>query len=203
MNISGNEQKYKTQKALSRSLIGNFLTKVVVMVEKNQPKSILDVGCGKGFVVSFLKRHLEKSTAEQIDFWGFDISSENIQVARKVLGEEKAFVADIYEIDLPERSFDLVLALEILEHLEKPRKALKQLQKITKRNILLSVPLEPYFGFSNLLFRRKMKEIKKEESRINKWTKGKFVNLVDKYFEVEEVTISFPWLLVLAKKNKS
>jgi ubiquinone/menaquinone biosynthesis C-methylase UbiE len=201
MNISGNEQKYKTQKALSRSLIGNLLTKIVVLVEKKQPKNILDVGCGKGLVVSFLKRHLEKSSVEQMDFWGFDISSENIQVAKKVFGNEKAFIADVYGIDLPERSFDLVLALEILEHLEKPQKALKQLQKITKRNILLSVPLEPYFGLSNLFFRRNMEEIKKEESRINKWTKGKFVKLVNKYFEVEEVTISFPWVLVLARKK--
>jgi SAM-dependent methyltransferase len=74
---------------------------------------VLDYGCGSGFFVRRLSRHFSAS--------GFDLSP----TARQ-LTESHASGVTVYERpdDVPSRSFDLVTALHVLEHIQEPSEAL-------------------------------------------------------------------------------
>lgn len=73
--------------------------------------SVLDMGCGPADILSYLP---------MVDYWGFDISEEYINLAAKKYGTRGHFQAQLLVIDdlasLPK--FDLVLASGVLHHLD-------------------------------------------------------------------------------------
>lgn len=75
---------------------------------------ILDVACGEGAVLAFLRAR------GYTDLAGFDLSPENVALCREA-GLDFVRVHDALALDAfePGRSFDAVLCLDVLEHLPK------------------------------------------------------------------------------------
>jgi SAM-dependent methyltransferase len=92
--------------------------------------SILDVGCGDGRITNRLADRYPKVV-------GVDISEAALQhvKAPKVR-------ASVESLPFKDRSFDLVLATELLEHLPKAiyHKAIVEMKRVAKEWILISVP---------------------------------------------------------------
>jgi cyclopropane fatty-acyl-phospholipid synthase-like methyltransferase len=77
------------------------------------PKTICDVGCGAGEVL----RQLQENLGNECNFWGYDISPQAYALARRRANERLHFArADFCEEET--RSFDLILLLDVIEHLE-------------------------------------------------------------------------------------
>ncbi len=95
--------------------------------------SILDVGCGDGIMLNYL--------AEHGNHYQRMVGMDKSKSALKYLNTEKV-IASIDDIPFPDRSFDLILCLEVLEHLKHNiyPKALLKLQRVAKKYILISVP---------------------------------------------------------------
>lgn len=91
--------------------------------------SILDVGCGNGFVINNL--------AGKYDCTGIDISETALAhvTVKKCIGS-----AD--ELPFPDDSFDLVMINDVLEHLTDSAlsKALAELRRVARKYILVTVP---------------------------------------------------------------
>jgi len=100
------------------------------MILKYAGKSILDIGCGSGeYVKSLLKAGYEVK--------GIDILyNENW----KNIDNDSFNVGEINNLPYSYDSFDTLLAFEVLEHLENPDTALKEMYKVTNNNIIISVP---------------------------------------------------------------
>lgn len=101
---------------------------------------ILDLGCGLGFFSKCIVETLEPSA-----LIGTDISSYAIETAKKNcsnLSCASFVVGDINEILPTLGYFDLVVAMDILEHICKPEILLKKLHKhiVNDGFILVSVP---------------------------------------------------------------
>ena len=78
-----------------------------------QPATIGEVGCGAGEVL----RQLQMKMDPQCQFWGYDVAPPAIGLARQRQNERLTFeVADFGAIDTPR--FDLLLALEVVDHVE-------------------------------------------------------------------------------------
>lgn len=114
-------------------LINKFL-------ERKNIQNALDIGCGDGFF-TFKLLELEY----KVD--AIDVSSEAIKSTKervKTIGMEN-FVSlynqDIFEFE-PKQKYDIILCLEVLEHVEKDICALKQIKNWLKRDglLILSVP---------------------------------------------------------------
>lgn len=110
----------------------NFLIKQNLLGGKVK---ILDVGCGTGKNVEALSKIG--------DCWGIDTSPEAILFCKK-RGIKKVIRGSIEKIPFPKRSFDIITALDVLEHVDDSR-SLKEIYRILKAKgiILITVPAYP------------------------------------------------------------
>jgi SAM-dependent methyltransferase len=77
------------------------------IVDEFHPETVLDVGCGIGFLVQALRQR-------GVSAWGFDISEYAIS---QVPASVKAYCEVASVTDGVERDFDLIVCVEVLEHI--------------------------------------------------------------------------------------
>lgn len=77
------------------------------------PRSVCEVGCGAGEVLRQLQLHLPAST----EFVGYDIAPTAIALASSRANDHLHFVLGDYHA-LANASYDLILVVDVLEHLE-------------------------------------------------------------------------------------
>ena len=106
----------------------------------------------------------------------------------------------IYSLQRESSSFDLVICLEVLEHLDDPEMALKELGRVTNKFCLLSVPNEPLWRIMNIMRVKYISNLGNTPGHINHWSRKKFLKLLSKYFKVINYKNSTPWIIVLVEK---
>lgn len=84
--------------------------------------NILDAGCGSGL----LKHYLNEDKVS--NYVGLDVDGK-IDIH-----------GSVYYLPFKNESFDTVTILEVLEHLEHPMAALKEVVRVSKRRVVVSVP---------------------------------------------------------------
>ena len=100
------------------------------------PKTICEVGCGAGEVLVQLQKYMDDDCL----FWGYDISPQAIELSkRKANARLKFQLADIREEK--DNFFDVILLLDVIEHLEDYFSFLRDL-KTKSRYKILHIPLD-------------------------------------------------------------
>jgi cyclopropane fatty-acyl-phospholipid synthase-like methyltransferase len=101
-----------------------------------EPSTICEAGCGAGEVL----RLLQENMSEACTFWGYDISPQALEMCKQRANERLHFkLADITQEQ--EVFFDLILVLDVIEHLEDYFRFLRDL-KPKSRYKLFHIPLE-------------------------------------------------------------
>ena len=125
--VSGNSQEH-WDSALARSWDSQELewpTKNELIASLAKPSDvILDIGCGNGSIL----RHLRGLGYRQLQ--GLEISTYAIERLRGE-GIEMHYGA-LPSIPLPEASFDVVIASEVLEHIIRRRRFLSEMHRVLK-----------------------------------------------------------------------
>lgn len=199
METTDNYKKHTTSNPLQKFFITNFEKTLGNEIKKLNVESILDAGCGEGFTLEYLRVRKIGKTYEGIDFL-----KKAVEIGTKVHPNIKLKQASIYELPYKDNSFDLVLSTEVLEHLEDPRKALKEIFRVSKKFVVLSVPNEPIFMGSNFLRVKNWSRFGNDIEHINHWTFFGFESFVKKNSGLNAKVISrkypFPWTLLVFKK---
>jgi SAM-dependent methyltransferase len=102
-----------------------------------RPARVLDVGCGPGFLMLFL--------AELgIEVEGIDFSPSSRELAPAEV-RDRILIGDVTEAHVPERSFDLVICREVLEHLTvvQVRRTVGQLCRASDRFVYVTTRFHP------------------------------------------------------------
>jgi 2-polyprenyl-3-methyl-5-hydroxy-6-metoxy-1,4-benzoquinol methylase len=102
-----------------------------------EPRRVLDVGCGPGFLMLFL--------AELgVDVEGVDFSPSSRELAPSAV-REQILIGDVSEPHVPERSVDLVVCREVLEHLTvlQVRRTVEQLCRASSRFVYVTTRFHP------------------------------------------------------------
>lgn len=95
--------------------------------------SIIDIGCGYGYLMD--------SFAEAKDVYGTDISDEAVKIAQKRNDNYKVSQMDILKPIKLKHKFDLVLAINVIEHLKTPEAGIKNIKTLLNKNGLVIVHL--------------------------------------------------------------
>jgi 2-polyprenyl-3-methyl-5-hydroxy-6-metoxy-1,4-benzoquinol methylase len=193
-----NEQKYQNRNPVQQFLLNRFLDHLCSWIELLNPESILDFGCGEGY---FWKAMNDRGLRPR-NVRGVDFSDEAIRVAREIVPMYRFSVMDLFDMDTKEEQFDLVMAIEVLEHLDAPEKYLSQLVRLCSGSILLSVPHEPWFRIGNLLRGRDVRNFGNHPDHRNHWNRASFANFLNTQMEVIEVRRVFPWLVAVGSPTE-
>ena len=92
------------------------------------------------------------------------------------------------------------MASEVLEHLEKPNEAIKEVKRVTKKYCLFSVPNEPYWRIANIIRGAYIKDLGNTPGHIQHWNQNQFKNMLKKHFKNVKVKNSILWNLALCEK---
>ncbi len=108
-------------------------------------KRVLDVGCGAGYGTNELALTAREAT-------GIDVSSDAIEYAREhyVRDNLRYELGSATELPFPDASFDLVVAFEVIEHLEEWSKLLTEARRVLAPGgqLVVSTPNKLYYAES-------------------------------------------------------
>lgn len=195
MATYGNKQKHESKNPAQRALLAHFKAQAVRLVRAIQPRTVLEVGCGEGYMLEALA-----DANLSADLVGVDISEPAIADARSRLGDRATLeVLDARQLANDGRKFDLVVMLEVLEHIPQPASMLPILEQLSNQHLLLSVPWEPYFRGLNFLRGKHVRAFGNDPEHINHWGRRGFLRFVDTRFEILQKPLVFPWTMALAQ----
>ena len=191
-----NFKKHSSKNPLQRFLIGKFLDILISETEALHPKKILDAGCGEGFT---LERLRTRSIGQVLK--GVDLQQKAIELGRQVHPQLDMQQGSVYELPFENDTFDVVICSEVLEHLEHPEKALKELGRVTRKYIVISVPNEPLFRIANFLRGKNMSRWGNDIEHIQHWSSRGIAEFAGKEFEVKKIRTPFPWTILVGEKR--
>lgn len=101
---------------------------------------ILDVGGGAGLILKEISAHIRKKGIKEKKY-SLDLSPGMLKIQKKNNPDIiKLLNEDIKKTSLKNKEIDLVLMIDVLEHIPNPEKALKELRRISKF-VIFKVPL--------------------------------------------------------------
>ena len=185
--------KYRSPNPVQRYLIRRFLNQIGRLFDQTAPAaSILEIGCGEGFISG----QLSKRRPNEI-YMGVDPNRTDLDNLTAKFPHIQTHQGSIYDLSFLNQSFEVIICAEVLEHLEEPHKALKQIVNMKPQWVLLSVPHEPWFCLSNFLRGKNIRRLGNDEDHKNLWSHSAFVHMLQDYIHIETTTLSYPWQLAL------
>lgn len=196
---TSNYRKHTSDNPVQRWLIDRFHARIAEIVTGLAPRTLLDAGCGEGFVDEILLRAIP-----DLQITGFDVLPDSVKLAQLRNPRATFSTGSIYDIDQPDNSFDAVIALEVMEHLHEPDKALAELARVADRYVVLSVPHEPFFCLANAA-RGKNLDIDPKGSdpdHRNFWSHRGFAEFVSRELDIVTLTGSLPWTICVGRPRR-
>jgi 2-polyprenyl-3-methyl-5-hydroxy-6-metoxy-1,4-benzoquinol methylase len=191
--------KYGSTNPVVRRLMAGFerdLGELFARAGGADIQSLLDVGCGEGVLTYAWAQRLGERQVVGLDLpdpkleahWGTRERPNLRFVAGR--GEELRFA---------DREFDLVAAIETLEHVPDPEQTLAEMARVARIHLLVSVPREPLWRALNLMRGAYVRDLGNTPGHLNHWSRRGFVELLARHGEVIDARSPFPWTMVLVR----
>lgn len=188
---SDNEGKYRSRNPVVRRLVARFLAEVARLAASARPRSVLEVGCGEGIAL----RHLSERMPG-VRFTGLELDAPALERGRASCPAATLLRGDACALPFADGSFDLVVCLEVLEHLPEPDRALREARRVSRLGCLLSVPHEPYFRLGNVARGRNLLRLGNPSDHLHHWRARAFVEFCARELAVRGRATAFPWIVV-------
>ena len=187
--------KYTQTNRLTRAMLDGFFAAIAKHLDGLEIGSALEVASAEGFSTERIGSLLPGSARLHAS----ELQGHLVSRAR-ARNPQVPFVREsIYRLARPHGSFDLVFALEVLEHLEHPRVALEELCRVSGRWLILSVPREPLWRILNLARLRYAASLGNTPGHVQHWSCRRFADLVSEFADVRAVLRPLPWTVLLAE----
>lgn len=186
--------KYEETNFISKALIDNFYGAVESLLPPDIT-TVHEIGCGAGFSVARIKTFLPES----VTFTASDIDPVLVDMNSKMNPDVPTTVESVFELPYEDNHFDLIFALEVLEHLVEPEKALAELKRVSKKYVLTSVPREPIWRALNMARFKYLKDLGNTPGHLNHWSTRGFKQFVASECRIEDVRTPLPWTMLRAR----
>lgn len=197
--VAGNVyNKYETSNPVARRLMRGFDEAMFRLLDAiDPPGRILEVGCGEGFVARKLAERFPGA-----DILATDLSPEVVAFARDRHPEIEFRACSVYELDRLGGGFDLVVAAEVLEHLEDPGRGLRAIGEASAGSVFVSVPREPVWRVLNLLRGKYLRDLGNTPGHVQHWSTGAFLDFLGGEMEVAAHETPLPWTQALCRPRR-
>ncbi len=194
MGRSDNARKHQSRNPLQRWLIARFYRRLAVLLDGIEGATLLDAGCGEGFGMR------ELAGARPGRWVAVDVDADALGGTAWPPSVQRV-QADVCRLPFEDRRFDIVIAIEVLEHLADPRTGLRELARVARGRVVLTVPNEPWFRLANLARGKNLAALGNDRGHVQHWSARGIAALVAEEFVVARVATAFPWTLVLAHRR--
>jgi SAM-dependent methyltransferase len=110
------------------------LSYVSAFLQRLGAGSVLDVGCGTGRALEYLKR-----ANPEVSGYGLEPVGELLDVAvSKGIECNRLIRGSVLELPFQDRSFDVVLECAVLHHVKDPAVAVEEMMRVARRAVFLS-----------------------------------------------------------------
>lgn len=188
--VGNHYDKYGSSNRIERWMMDGFLGTLDGMLDGLQPRRVLEVGVGEGEI---LQRVADRFPAAELQ--GIDLPDDRLADEWQRRGITAEF-GDATALRFADGEFDLVLAIEVLEHIPQPERALREIARVCSGAVVLSVPFEPVWRLGNMARGRYLREWGNTPGHVNHWTRWSFAKAVGAHLEVERVASPVPWTMV-------
>lgn len=110
----------------------------IIELANPQGKKIVEVGCNEGFVSKALMENGGEVTP-------VDYDAAMCSKANEIFGIVPV-QASITDLPFADKSFDIALGCEVLEHISNPFKGLSELFRVAREKVIITVPVGEYWA---------------------------------------------------------
>jgi SAM-dependent methyltransferase len=195
--VTGNTyDKYGSSNPVVKRLMAGFETALDGLFEFADPASLLDIGCGEGVLTQQWAQRLGGRRVVGIDLDDPALHAEWRQRSAPNL-EYRVMRAE--NLPFADDEFDLVTAIEVLEHVPDPEHTLAEMARCAQRHLLVSVPREPLWRGLNMARGAYWSALGNTPGHLNHWSRRAFVALLERHGEVLQARSPFPWTMLLVR----
>jgi ubiquinone/menaquinone biosynthesis C-methylase UbiE len=192
-NVAGNTyDKYASKNPIERRMMDGFFTALDKMLTGLQPETVVEIGAGEGRITERLVERFPNAAVVGLDLPDTNLADEWEGI------DVPMFFGDATRMPFVDKSIDLVVGLEVLEHVPQPERALADIARVCRGFAILSVPREPIWRAGNMARGRYLRDWGNTPGHVNHWSSRAFEELVTKRFAVTDVAHPLPWTMVRA-----
>ncbi|MCB0208461.1 MAG: class I SAM-dependent methyltransferase [Anaerolineae bacterium] len=194
--VSGNVyNKYESANPVTRLLMQNYLSTFdSLLAPENQVQTLLEIGCGEGYMTRHLANRYPTAAIS-----AFDVSNHILKQATQQNKNAHFACASAYQLPFPNCRFDLIVCVEVLEHLTHFRHALYEIKRVSRKHILVSVPREPLWRVLNVARGAYLSAGGNTPGHVQHWSQAQFKDLLTEVFEVISIESPLPWTMALCR----
>lgn len=189
-------KKYQTG-GIGKLLIHNFYQSLQQLTQGIEINNCLEIGCGEGYSTEKISSFLPI----EVEFEASEYQADLIPVAKSRNPSLKITKENIYHIQREESSIDLIYCLEVLEHLDQPRKAIDELRRVANKNVIISVPNEPIWRILNMSRFKYWSDWGNTPGHIQHWNEITLKQEIQDRFNIIAVKKPLPWIMMLLEKK--
>jgi SAM-dependent methyltransferase len=187
--VSYNLRKYQTANPVVRHLIRRFLRRLLQEVSNLQPQTVIDLGCGEGVIA-----HVLLTEMRHLSYVGYDRSPAAIEEAERRNPRVQFRQVDLLDLGPADHITDLILCLEVLEHVKDTEGFLRHVVQLRGRNLIFSVPWEPFFRIGNLCRGLHLRRLGNHPEHVHCFSKRSLARTLSRHYPHVRIEGSFPWL---------
>jgi len=188
------QEKYTKANFITRRLIDGFFNAAGELIAGlSDVRTAIEFGCGEGVSTRRLSRLLPAGAV----FEASDFDQRRVKAALALNPDIPCAQESLYELHRPDDSFDLVIVLEVLEHLDDPDRAMREIHRVASKWVVLSVPREPIWRVMNLARLRYAGSLGNTPGHVQHWSSRAFRRFAGQYGLVRQWRTPLPWTMIL------
>jgi SAM-dependent methyltransferase len=173
------QEKYDDSNPVVAYVLRRFFQRIGGVLSELAPASLLDAGCGEG---EMLRCGVVPVGTRIV------LLDRNPDSAARVIGS-------VDNLPFDSHSFDVVTCLEVLEHLADPAAAVRELARVARRAVVVSVPHEPWFRAGNLLRGKHLSRLGNHPEHVQHWNFRTFERFLASNVSEVRLIEAFPWII--------
>jgi SAM-dependent methyltransferase len=186
------QEKYADPNPVVGFVIARFFRRLRAVLAELDPRSVLDAGCGEG---EMLRRGVLPPAVHPVCLDLRPASLAEIDAPCRVC-------ASVLSLPFADGAFDAVTCLEVLEHLDDPAAAVRELARVARRAIVISVPYEPYFRIGNVLRGKHLGGLGNHPEHVQHWNLRSFAAFLSGSVAEVRTVEAFPWIIACCRPNQ-